>query len=100
VLAGIVYAFVRERVAAHLVAFGAMVLLLLVGILDTSQVLQVFSNPAPVTIAGIFVIAAALERTGVLDALGQAALRKAAHSRRTTMALMMLGIMVLSAFIN
>jgi di/tricarboxylate transporter len=100
VLVGVVYAFVRERIAAHLVAFGAMILLLLVGILDTNQVLNVFSNPAPVTIGAIFVIAAALERTGVLDAIGQAALRQATRNRKAVMALMLLGVVVVSAFIN
>jgi di/tricarboxylate transporter len=100
VLVGVVYAFVREQIAAHLVAFGAMILLLLVGILDTEQVLQVFANPAPVTIAAVFVIAAALERTGVLDALGQAAIRQAVRNRRTAMALLLLGVVTVSAFIN
>lgn len=100
VLIGVIYAFVRERIAAHLVAFSAMIVLLLVGILDTSQVLNVFSNPAPVTIGAIFVIAAALERTGVLDAMGQAALRQASRNRKTVMVLMLLGVVTVSAFIN
>jgi di/tricarboxylate transporter len=100
VLLGVVYAFVREQIAAHLVAFGAMILLLLVGILDTEQVLQVFANPAPITIAAIFVMAAALERTGVLDAMGQAAIRQAARNHRATMVLLLLGVVMVSAFIN
>lgn len=100
VLAGVIYAFLRERMAAHLVALGGMVLLLLAGILETGQVLSVFSNPAPVTIAALFVIAAALEQTGVLDAMGRMALRHAGRSRRGTVLWMLIGVVFISAFIN
>jgi len=100
VLAGVIYVFVRERLAAHLAALGAMALLLLAGILDTEQALSVFANPAPVTIAALFVIAAALDRTGVLDAMGRAALRQALRSRRGAVLVLLVGTVLVSAFVN
>lgn len=100
VLAGLLYVFVRERIPAHLAAIGATALLLAAGVITTDQVLAVFSNPAPVTIASMFIIAAALERTGVMDAIAQSALRLADKSRKIALSTLLGGVICGSAFIN
>jgi len=100
ILAGVVYTFIRESIAPHLAAMGAMALLLVTGVIRTEQALSVFANPAPVTIACMFVIAAALERTGVLDAMGRAALRQADRNRKATIIVMLGGVILISAFVN
>src|SRR3989338_2421372 len=62
--------FVREKWSPDVVAAIAVAALLISQILSPSEVLSVLSNSAPVTIACMFVLSAALERTGCIDALG------------------------------
>lgn len=66
----VLYAFVREKWSPDLVAAIAVALLLGVQLLKPAEVLSVLSNSAPVTIACMFVLSAALERTGCIDVLG------------------------------
>lgn len=99
-VAVVFFGFVRERLAPDIVAMAAMGALLAFGILDTSEVLAVFSNSAPITIACMFVLSAALESTGVIRALGDTLSRHRWRSAWSAMAVMAVGVMVLSAFIN
>jgi len=94
------FGFVRERMPPEIVALCAVGLLLATGILGTGEVLAVFSNPAPITVAAMFVLSAALERTGVIDSLGRQVNRASGQSPLLALALMMASVMVLSAFIN
>ena len=95
------FGFVREVLPSDVVALLAMCALLLTGILSVPETLAVFSNPAPITIAAMFVLSAALERTGVIDAAGRLVSRIASQaSPIVAMLAMMLGVMVLSAFMN
>ena len=64
-------AFLREWLSPDLVALSALGLLLVTGILGADETLTVFSNRAPVVIACMFVLSAALERTGAIDALAR-----------------------------
>ena len=101
-LVGIVFfGFVREVLPADVVALLAMGALLLRGILSVPEALSVFSNSAPITIAAMFVLSAALERTGVIDAAGRLVSRLASRaSPVVAMLAMMLGVMTLSALMN
>lgn len=101
-LVGIVFfSFVREVLPADVVALLAMGALLLTGILSVPEALSVFSNSAPITIAAMFVLSAALERTGVIDAAGRLVSRLASRaSPVVAMLAMMLGVMTLSALMN
>ncbi|RBP48568.1 SLC13 family permease [Arenicella xantha] len=100
VLIGVFYLFVREVLPAHITALSAMAVLLVSGVIGTSEALSVFSNPAPVTIACMFVLSAALERTGVIDVMGRYALATAEKSRVLAIGLLLGGVMLLSAFMN
>ena len=66
----VLYAFVREKWSPDIVAAIAVAALLVSQLLTPGEVLSVLSNSAPVTIACMFVLSAALERTGCIDALG------------------------------
>ncbi|MEM8788096.1 MAG: SLC13 family permease [Pseudomonadota bacterium] len=61
--------FVRETYPPEVVALLGASILLISGVLSTEAMLGVFSNPAPWTIAAMFVISGALVRTGALHAL-------------------------------
>ena len=60
--------FTLELRPTDVVAFCGAALALLLGLVTTDDVLQAVANPAPATIAAMFVLSAALVRTGVLDA--------------------------------
>ncbi|MEM0989162.1 MAG: SLC13 family permease [Pseudomonadota bacterium] len=59
--------FVRETYTPEVTAIAGAGFLLLVGILPVDDALAVFSNPAPLTIAAMFVLSSALVRTGSLE---------------------------------
>ncbi len=93
-------AFVREWFPPDMVAMGAFVLLMVSGVLTADEALSVFSNPAPIIIACMFILSAALERTGTIDALG-GWFEKAAGSREKRILIVLMAVVaVLSAFVN
>ncbi|MFN3912899.1 SLC13 family permease [Hyphomonas sp.] len=95
------FGFVREKIPADIVALLAMGALMLTGILSVSDTLTVFSNAAPITVAAMFVLSAALERTGVIDFVGRTVARFAQNGSPVLAIIsMMAGVIVLSAFIN
>ncbi|MBA3067947.1 MAG: SLC13 family permease [Hyphomonas sp.] len=95
------FGFVREKIPADVVALLAMGALMLTGILSVGDTLSVFSNAAPITVAAMFVLSAALERTGVIDFVGRIVARTAQKGSPVLAVIaMMAGVMVLSAFIN
>lgn len=100
VLVSVFYAFIREQIAPHIAALTAAAILLITGVISTNQTLAVFSNPALVTIACMFIMSAALERTGVVDLLGAQALKLAKTNRLLAMIWLIGGVMVVSAFMN
>ena len=67
VLAAMFAALVSRRVSPAVGVVGALMALFLIGVIDSKQALQGFSNPAPVTIACMYVVAGAIDRTGALN---------------------------------
>ncbi|MEM9782396.1 MAG: SLC13 family permease [Pseudomonadota bacterium] len=78
--------FVTERYPPEVVAIFGLSTLVLTGVLPIDDALAVFSNPAPLTIAGMFVLSGALVRTGALDAFARAMFSDVAQRPRTTIA--------------
>ena len=94
------FSFVRERVKPDVAALGAVAVLLVAGLLSPAQVLGVFSNSAPFTIACLFIISGALSRTGCVDWLGERMAQAAGRSEgRLLVGLLLVGLVV-SPFIN
>jgi di/tricarboxylate transporter len=100
VLLALLYVFISERLPAHLAAMTGMTVLLLGGGITTDEMLKVFSNSAPVTIASMFILSAALERSGAIDILGRRILRLASYNKPFALGALVFGVMVLSAFMN
>lgn len=95
------FGFLREKIPADVTALLAMGALLATGVLSINEVLGVFANSAPVTIGAMFILSAALERTGVIDAGGRIVSYLAQNaSPVVAIAAMMASVIVLSAFIN
>lgn len=100
VLAGLFVTFVREWVKPDVAVLVAVAILLGLGQLSPKDVLSVFSNSAPVTIACLFIISGALSRTGCVDWLGEWIGSAAGASERRLLAAMLLVGMLVSPFIN
>lgn len=62
---------IREIVEAEVVVFSALILLVLGGIISVQEAFQGFSNHGMLTVAFLFIVAAALQQTGVLNLLGE-----------------------------
>lgn len=60
-------AFVWEKYPPDIVALGVFSILLLSGVLPRNQAMAVFANPAPITVAAMFVLSAALVKCGAID---------------------------------
>lgn len=67
VVVGMVLLLVRDVVPPVMAVLGANVVLLTSGVVTAGQALAGFSNPAPMTVAALFVLAAAVEKTGALQ---------------------------------
>lgn len=59
--------FLSERYPAEVTALAGVSLMLVLGILPYDNAIAVLSNPAPWTIAAMFIVMGALVRTGALD---------------------------------
>ena len=67
VVAATVVVLARDLLPSSVTVLGATVVLLVAGVIDTEQALAGFSNPAPVTVAALYVLAKAVEVTGAMD---------------------------------
>jgi di/tricarboxylate transporter len=99
-LAWMLLAFVRESFSPDVVVGIAVAVLLLTGLLTSKEVLGVLSNNAPATIACMFILSAALERTGCVDWLANRIMAMSGSSPRQALLVLMLSAMAMSAFIN
>ncbi|MFZ9920703.1 MAG: SLC13 family permease, partial [Terrimicrobiaceae bacterium] len=97
---GVFIAFMREWGSPDLIALGALAAVLVTGILPADKMLSLFSNSAPITIGAMFVLSAALERTGVMDFLAENFTRLAGRSVFRAIALLALIVVPMSAFVN
>ncbi|HBM59285.1 SLC13 family permease [Salipiger marinus] len=97
---GMFVLFIRESYPTEVVAIGGTALLLALGVLPYADALAVLANPAPWTIAAMFVVMGALVRTGALDTFATFAQTQVARRPRQAMASIMLVVIVASAFMN
>lgn len=99
-LVWLLVSFVREKWSPDVVAAIAVAALLVAQILTPGEVLGVLSNSAPATIACMFVLSAALERTGCIDALGNWLGDLVGNNPVRMLAGLMLTALIISAFLN
>ncbi len=64
-------AFVREWAAPDVLALSLLCLVVGLGLVPADKMTMVFQNEAPLTIAALFVIGGALERSGAVDQIGR-----------------------------
>src|SRR6187200_3208695 len=68
VLAAVVVALIWDRLRADVVALSGAAVLLITGVVRPVEVQGAFASPAIIALASLFVIAYAMELSGLLDA--------------------------------
>ena len=92
--------FVWEKFPPDLTALLAFGAVLAAGIVTPQQGLSVFSNPAPITVGAMFIISAALDKSGLIDKIGSLLQGMSKLSYAPFLLFIMLIAGCVSAFIN
>ncbi|GAB4270831.1 MAG: SLC13 family permease [Pararhodobacter sp.] len=100
IVLGMLVMFVLERYPVEVVALSGAAAMLLLGIVPERAAMAVFSNPAPWTIAAMFLIVGGLVRTGALDFLSNRAVSHASQRPVMTLVVLTLTVLGMSAFVN
>lgn len=82
------------------IAILAASLAVLLGFLSSEELLDSFGNPAPITIAAMFVLSGALLRTGALEAVSGRVIMRTIRRPRLALAEIVGGTLLSSAFMN
>jgi di/tricarboxylate transporter len=100
ILGGAIVAFVAELLPVDLVAVLVLLALTLTRLLTPREALAGFSHPAVITIIGIFILSAAMSRTGATGDLSRRLLKLAGGRPGRLVALIMAAAGGLSLFMN
>lgn len=100
VLAVVVAALIWDRVRADVVALSGAAALLMMGVVRPVEVQAAFASPAIIALASLFVIAYALELSGLLDRVIASAVRMCKRFGAAGIWMLLSGIGFLSAFLN
>jgi di/tricarboxylate transporter len=93
-------AFLAERFPPVVVAVAGVAVFLLLGYLSVGDAVAVFANPAPITIAALFVLSGALIRTGAIDAVLAFLIRRAARRPKLVTGEVFAGTLATAAVVN
>jgi di/tricarboxylate transporter len=97
---GVFAAMVWEKLPTDLVALLTLSVLMLTRILTPAEAFQIFSNDAPITIAAMFILSAALDRTGAIERIAHRLDRLTGRSDWTLLLVMLPMVALISAFVN
>lgn len=100
VLVGVVAALIADRGRPEIVALGGAAVLLMTGAIRPVQIQGAFASPALIALASLFVIAYAMERSGLLDQAVRAGVSIGRRFGAAGLWTMILGCGAVSAFLN
>ena len=100
VVGGMFVLFLRETFPAEVIAIGGAATLLVSGVLPYEAAQEVLSNPAPWTIAAMFIVMGALVRTGALESFTQHATGQAQTRPRLAIGGLMGFVVFASAIVS
>ncbi|MEM7396444.1 MAG: SLC13 family permease, partial [Verrucomicrobiota bacterium] len=95
ILAATFIFFLKEWLPPDVTALAAFALCILCGMLSADDIAGVFRNSAPLTIGAMFVLSAALNRTGVIERLAHGFRKAAGDSELRALGLMVLIVLPL-----
>lgn len=99
VVLGTFYVLIRDLYSPAMTLLTAAIVLLVSGVITAEQAFEGFSNPAPITVAALYVLAAGVERTGALQPVLAATLGRGG-GLRTRLARLLVPSAAASAFLN
>jgi di/tricarboxylate transporter len=99
VVAVTVYALARDLLAPAVAVLGAVIALLVAGVITPDEAFSGLSNPAPITVAALYVLARAVEKTGALQPVLNATLGDR-RGMRASLARLLVPSAAASAFLN
>jgi di/tricarboxylate transporter len=100
VVLGMFALFIKEIYPAEVVAIAGAAIMLLLGLLPYERAVDVLSNPAPWTIAVMFIVVGAMVRTGALDAFTGLADRLARTRPASAIIILLTVVALASAVMN
>lgn len=100
ILVGAIILFSLEKMPVDLTAIVVMAALLTTGIITPGEAISGFSNPATITVGAMFVISAALNKTGALLFFGDITSRVFRYGFLFALFSTMIVVSLVSAFIN
>lgn len=100
ILGGAIVLFVSEKLRVDVVAMIVLATLVLTGLVSIEQAFLGFSSPAVITVWAVFIVSGGLTRSGVADAIARQVTRFAGSSTLRLTFIIMLGVGVMSAFMN
>lgn len=100
VVLGMFVLFIKEVFPTEVVAISGTGLMLVLGLLPYDAALNVLSNPAPWTIAMMFIVMGALVRTGALDAFTVLADKQAKTNPKLAIGMLLAFVVLASAVMN
>ncbi len=92
--------FATEALPIDLVAISIMIILVLTGVITPQEGIEGFSNKATITVAFMFVLSAALLKTGALQVLAHRLSHVFRYNFNSGILMMMFMIAIISAFVN
>ncbi len=100
IVAGMFIAFLSERFPPDVIAFSAATAMILSGIIPIDRAMGVLANPAPWTVAMMFILSGALVRTGTLALLTNWVSDRAEGHPVLVLGVLALVVLFASAFMN
>ena len=92
--------FATERIRVDVISMLVLLSLILTGLLTVEEAFSGFSNPAVITVWGIYIVSEGLFITGVADYLGQRILAISGNNAARLTLVIMVAVGAMSAFMN
>lgn len=89
-----------EKVSPDVTALGMLLVLVLTGLLPAEQAFAGFGSHTVILILGLLILTASLQRTGVVDIIGRALMRRSGRDPLRSLLLLMLAASTMSAFMS
>ncbi len=100
ILVAAIIFFITEWLRVDVVALSVVVILMLSGILTTTEAIAGFSNSAVITIAALFIVGGAVMQTGLAGTIGRRILRIAGDNPTRLTMVIMAAVALLSGFMS
>jgi len=92
--------FATEKLRVDVVAMLVLISVGVLGLVQPEELFSGFSNSAVITVWAVYMVSGGLFRTGVADAMGSVILRVAGRNQASLVAIIMVSVGLISAFMN